>query len=106
MMAPFQACTAILILSRHHFMSNDEQLTPASMAALQARFQQQSRKAQAYYTVMNEIRRLVGNDDAASNWMEQPLAEFGGQTPSQAVSTGREQEVLDHISAMRPGSRK
>lgn len=87
-------------------MSNDEQLTPASMAVLQARFQQQSRKAQAYYTVMNEIRRLVGNDDAASSSMEQPLAEFGGQTPSQMVSAGREQEVLDHIRALQPGARK
>jgi uncharacterized protein (DUF2384 family) len=87
-------------------MSNDEQLTPASMAALQARFQQQSRKAQAYYTVMNAIRAIVGSDDAASNWMEQALPEFGGQTPSQLVGAGREQEVLDHIRALQPGPRK
>ena len=87
-------------------MSKDEQAVSPSMAALQARFQQQSRKAQAYYTVMNAVRAVAGSDDAASSWMEQPLAQFDGRTPSQLVSEGREQEVLDHIGTLKPASRK
>ena len=87
-------------------MSNDEQASPTSLAALQARFQQQSRKAQAYYTVMNAIKPIVGSDDAASSWMEQALPAFGGQTPAQAVGAGREQELLEHIRTLTPTSRK
>jgi len=87
-------------------MSKDEQAVSPSIAALQARFQQQSRKAQAYYTVMNAVRGVAGSDDAASGWMEQPLAGLGGQTPSQLVSAGREQELLEHIHSLAPASRK
>jgi uncharacterized protein (DUF2384 family) len=87
-------------------MSKDEPAVSPSMAALQARFQQQSRKAQAYYTVMNAVRGIAGSDDAASSWMEQPLAQFDGRTPSQLVSEGREQEVLDHIGSLKPASRR
>jgi hypothetical protein len=50
----------------HGQMNKDEQPTPEAFAALRARFQDQSRRAQAYYTVMHEARRVVGNDDAAS----------------------------------------
>ena len=78
-------------------MSNDEQLTPASLTALRARFEAQSRKAQAYYAVMHEIKAIVGNDDAANDWMNAPLEAFDKQTPAQLVAAGREHEVLDHI---------
>ena len=51
-------------------------------AALQARFQDQSRKAQAYYTVMQAVRPIAGSDDAADAWMNAPLAAFDGATCS------------------------
>jgi uncharacterized protein (DUF2384 family) len=83
-------------------MSKDEQqLKPDAFAALRARFEQQSRKAQAYYTVMHEIRRVVGNDDAASAWMSEPLAALGDRTPDQLVSEGRENEVLDYVRSLK-----
>ena len=45
-------------------MSNDGQLNPDGLAALRARFEQQSRKAQAYYTVMHAVRAVLGGDFA------------------------------------------
>lgn len=81
-------------------MSNDGQLNPDMMAALRARFDAQSRKAQAYYAVMHEIRAIVGNDDAANAWMNAPLAAFDNQAPAQLVAAGREIEVLDHIRTL------
>jgi uncharacterized protein (DUF2384 family) len=83
-------------------MSKDEQQpTPDAFAALRARFQQQSRKAQAYYAVMHEVKRVVGSDDAASAWMSEPLAGFEGKTPDQLVSEGREDEVLEHVRSLK-----
>jgi hypothetical protein len=61
-------------------MTNDAQPTPEAFAALRARFQDQSRKAQAYYSVMHEAKGISGTDDAASAWMNGPLAAFGGKT--------------------------
>lgn len=78
-------------------MSNDEQLSPDAFAALRARFQQQSRKAQAYYTVMHEAGKVLGGDAAADAWMNAALPAFGGQTPAQLVGAGREEEVLAHV---------
>lgn len=84
-------------------MSNkDEQLNPDGLAALRARFEQQSRKAQAYYTVMHAIRAAAGNDDAASAWMEAPLPAFDGRTPAQLVNEGRADEVLAHVRTLKP----
>jgi uncharacterized protein (DUF2384 family) len=84
-------------------MSNkDEQLNPDGLAALRARFEQQSRKAQAYYTVMHAVRAVTGNDDAASAWMEAPLPAFDGRTPAQLVNDGRADEVLAHVRTLRP----
>ena len=85
-------------------MSQDQQPAPDAMAALRDRFQQQSRKAQAYYAVMHEARRVLGSDEAASAWMEAALAACGGQTPAQLVAAGRETEVLEHVRSMQ-GSR-
>jgi uncharacterized protein (DUF2384 family) len=85
-------------------MANDERLTPDALAALRERFQHQSRKAQAYYTVMHEARRLVASDDAASEWMSQPLTAFDGKTPAQLVGEGREQEVLAHVRSLARGA--
>jgi uncharacterized protein (DUF2384 family) len=83
-------------------MSKDEQqLKPDAFAALRARFQQQSRKAQAYYTVMHEVKRVVGSIDAASAWMSEPLAALGGKTPDQLVSEGREDDVLDYVRSLK-----
>ena len=84
-------------------MNQDGPLTPDSLAGLRKRFEQQSRKAQAYYTVMHDIRAVVGNDEAASNWMEAPLAAFAGKTPAALVGDGRENDVLEYIGSLKPG---
>ena len=81
-------------------MTEDDRLSPQSMDALRARFQQQSRKAQVYYTVMHAARSIAGNDDAASAWMNEPLPNFGGKTPAQLVNEGREEEVLAYVNTL------
>ena len=68
------------------------------------RFQEQSRKAQAYYTVMHKARGVAGSDDAAGAWMNEPLSRFDGKTPAQLVNDGREDDVLAYIDSLRPGS--
>jgi uncharacterized protein (DUF2384 family) len=82
-------------------MSNEGQLNPDGLAALRARFEQQSRKAQAYYTAMHAVRAVLGNDDAASAWMEAPLAALGGGTPAQLVNEGRVDDVLAHVRSLK-----
>ncbi len=82
-------------------MSTEGPLTPDAMTALRERFAAQSRKAQAYYAVMHEIKAIVGNDDAANAWMNAPLEAFGNQAPAQLVAAGREQAVLDHIRTLK-----
>ncbi|SFD92383.1 antitoxin Xre/MbcA/ParS toxin-binding domain-containing protein [Massilia yuzhufengensis] len=77
-----------------------DQLNLAALAALKERFGQQSRKAQAYYTVMHAVRAIAGSDDAASAWMEQPLAALGGKTAAAAVGEGREDEVLAYVRSL------
>ena len=81
-------------------MTDATRVTPDAFAALQASFQAQSRKAQAYYTAMHAVRQVLGDIDAASAWMEQPLAALGGVTPAAAVAAGREQEVLACITTL------
>jgi len=83
-------------------MTDDKQVTPGAFAALQASFQKQSRKAQAYYTAMHAVRTVLKSEDAASAWMETPLPALDGATPAALVAAGREQEVLTHIAALRP----
>lgn len=83
-------------------MSDDQQVTPGAFAALQASFQAQSRKAQAYYTAMHAAANVLGSDDAASAWMEQALPALGGLTPAGAVAAGRAQDVLACIAALPP----
>ena len=78
-------------------MGNDGQITPDALAALRARFDAQSRRAQAYYAVMHEMKGVLGKDEAASAWMDAPLAAFDGQTPARLMADGREQELLAHI---------
>jgi uncharacterized protein (DUF2384 family) len=82
-------------------MSKDEGLNPDGLAALRARFEQQSRKAQAYYTVMHAVRAVLGNDDAASAWMEAPLAALDNKAPAQLVNDGRVDELLAHVRSMK-----
>jgi uncharacterized protein (DUF2384 family) len=82
-------------------MSKDEGLNPDGLAALRARFEQQSRKAQAYYTVMHAVRAVLGNDDAASAWMEAPLPALNGSTPAALVNEGRVDEVLAHVRTLK-----
>jgi uncharacterized protein (DUF2384 family) len=72
-------------------------MTPDSLTALRARFEAQSRKAQTYYTVMHAVKGVLGSDEAASGWMEAPLAAFAGKTPAMLVAEGREKEVLAQI---------
>ena len=81
-------------------MTQDGQLSPGSLDALRSRFEEQSRKAHTYYTVMHAIRAVVGNDDAANAWMSTALAAFDGKTPAELVGAGRAQEVLDHIQSL------
>jgi uncharacterized protein (DUF2384 family) len=80
---------------------SEEGLNPDGLAALRARFEQQSRKAQAYYTVMHAVRAVLGNDDAASSWMEAPLAAFGDKAPARLVNEGRVDEVLAHVRTLK-----
>lgn len=81
-------------------MTKDERLSPQGIEALHMRFQEQSRKAQAYYTVMHRVRKAAGSDDAASAWMNEPLPEFNGKTAAQLVNEGRVDEVLVHVESM------
>ena len=83
-------------------MKHDDSLDPGGIAALRARFEAQSRRAQAYYNVMHEAKRSAGSDDAAHDWMNAPLAEFEGKTPAQMVGEGREEQVLAHLRAQKP----
>ncbi|RZA33311.1 MAG: DUF2384 domain-containing protein [Lysobacteraceae bacterium] len=76
-------------------------IDPEAFAALQARVKQQSRKAQAYYTVMHEVRGIVGGDEAASAWMNEALQALGGKTPAEAVGEGREDEVLAVVRSLK-----
>jgi len=82
-------------------MNQDDSLSPDAFAALRARFQQQSRKAQAYYTVMHEAGKVLGGDAAADAWMNAPLAALGGQTPADLVGAGREEDLLAHVRTMK-----
>lgn len=82
-------------------MAADDSIKPDAFAALQARFGQQSRKAQAYYTVMHEVRGIVGSDDAANVWMNEAQAAFGGKSAAEAVGEGREDEVLAHVRSLK-----
>lgn len=79
-------------------------LSAQGLDALRSRFQEQSRRAQAYYTVMHSARAIAGNDDAASAWMNQPLPSFDGRTPAQLVGDGREEEVLRYIDSLGAGA--
>lgn len=85
-------------------MTKDDHLSPQGIEALRARFQEQSRKAQAYYTVMHKVRGLAGSDDAASAWMNEALPAFEGKTPAELVSDGRVEEVLGYIDSLAPGA--
>jgi uncharacterized protein (DUF2384 family) len=84
-------------------MTKDNSLVPEQLEALRQRFQAQSRKAQAYYTVMHTLRETTGSDDAASAWMEKPLNEFDGKTPATLVGEGRAEEVLAYIHSLKSG---
>lgn len=84
-------------------MANDEQPTSDAFAALQARFQDQSRKAQSYYAVMHEVRGVLGSDEAASCWMEQPQTALGGKTPAQVLGSAGAEPVLTLVRSIKPG---
>lgn len=85
-------------------MGKDSKLSPDAMDALRARFQDQSRKAQAYYAVMHEVKSITASEDAASAWMNAPLTALGGKTPADLVSDGREADLLSYIATLKPGS--
>ena len=78
-----------------------DQLDPDAFAALQARVKQQSRKAQAYYTVMHEVRAIVGSDEAASAWMNEAQGALGGKSAADALGAGREDEVLAYVRSLK-----
>ena len=81
-------------------MTTDGRLSSQGIEALRTRFQEQSRKAQAYYTIMHSVRKIAGNDDAASAWMDEPLPTFDGKTPARLVSEGRADDVLAYINSL------
>jgi len=82
-------------------MDKDTPLNPDAFSALRARFEQQSRKAQAYYTVMHAVRPVAGSDEAADAWMNAPQAALGDATPAQLVEQGRHDEVLAHVATLK-----
>lgn len=82
-------------------MAADDSIKLEAFAALQARFGQQSRKAQAYYTVMHEVRGIVGGDEAANLWMNEAQPALGGKTAAEAVGEGREEEVLAYVRSLK-----
>jgi hypothetical protein len=82
-------------------MTTDDPLKPDALATLRARFEAQSRRAQAYYNVMHEAKRGLGSDDAANAWMNAPLAAFEGVTPARMVDQGREEQVLAWLRAQK-----
>lgn len=82
-------------------MTDEKPVTPDAFAALLANFQAQSRKAQAYYTAMHAMAQLLKNENAASAWMEQPLAALDGKSPAQAIAAGDAQRVHAHIGTLR-----
>jgi uncharacterized protein (DUF2384 family) len=86
-------------------MTDPERPSLDNLAALQARFQQQSQKAQSYYAVMHEARGVLGSDDAADRWMNAPLAELGERSPAQLVNDGRIDEVLACIRKQSKGGK-
>jgi uncharacterized protein (DUF2384 family) len=53
---------------------------------------------------MHEVRSIVGSDEAASSWMESPLAACGGETPAQWIAAGREDAVLEHVRSLKAGA--
>ncbi len=81
-------------------MANDDALNPDALAALKARFGQQSRKAQAYYTVMHEASGIVGGIEAASAWMNEAQEALGGRSAAEAVGEGCEDEVLAYVRSL------
>ncbi len=83
-------------------MSKDDNLSSAGLEALRTRFQEHSRKAQAYYTIMHQVRDIAGSDDAANAWMNAALPTFGGKTAAELVNKGREEAVLSYISSLKP----
>ena len=85
-------------------MTDPERLSPDAVAALQARFDGHSRKAQAYYAVMHEVRKFLGNDDAADAWMKAPQQALDGRTPAELVADGRTDEALACLRAASPGT--
>lgn len=82
-------------------MSTNDKIQPDAINALRARFEAQSRRAQAYYNVMHEARRSAGSDDAAHAWMNAPLAAFDGKTPARMVDEGFEEQVLGYLRGLK-----
>jgi uncharacterized protein (DUF2384 family) len=97
---PVQELARELLLSARDIMTKEGQLSSEGIEALRTRFEDQSRKAQAYYTVMHAVREIAGSDDAASAWMEKPLPAFDGKTPALLVGEGRAEEVLGYIDSL------
>ena len=83
-------------------MTQDGQLSAGSLDALRERFEQQSRTAQTYYTVMHAIKGVLGSDDAANAWMNAALPACDGKTPAELVAAGRGDAVLEHIRTLKP----
>jgi uncharacterized protein (DUF2384 family) len=81
-------------------MTDSERLSPDNISALQARFQDHSRKAQTHYAVMHEVRQVLGSIDAADAWMTTPQPELGDSTPAQLVAAGRIDAVLARLRTM------
>jgi uncharacterized protein (DUF2384 family) len=81
-------------------MTNTNIFAPNAIAALQARFQDHSRKAQTHYAVMHEVRQVLGSIDAADAWMTTPQPELGDSTPAQLVAADRVDDVLACLRTM------
>lgn len=81
-------------------MTDTQPISPDAFAALQKNFQMQSRKAQAYYTAMHAMSKVLNSEAAANAWMEQPLAALDGKSPAQVIAAGNAQQVHAYIQTL------
>lgn len=82
-------------------MKDSERLSQPEFETLRKRFEDHSRKAQAYYAIMHEARKIAGNDEAASAWMDQPVPGLGGRSPAELVAEDRTDELLHYIGSIK-----
>jgi uncharacterized protein (DUF2384 family) len=87
--------------NREACMTEKKPISSTELEALSQRFQDHSRTAQAYYSVMHAARGITGSDAEASAWMEQAAPAFNGKSPAVLIREGRVEEVLAYIGSLK-----